>query len=62
MRKHFMGVKSGGSRRLTKQGMVKRAQSLGYMTKDEKNDNQADACGICDWLIFTHFRQLDMFG
>lgn len=49
IRSHFCGAISGGSRALTKEMVIKRARMLGYIPRDCKDDNMADAAALFDF-------------
>lgn len=56
VRKHYCGRASAGNRPETKAMVVRRAQQLGHIAKDESNDDKADACALWDWAVHAHLR------
>ena len=66
IRKHYVGSSGRGERAATKRLVIQRGQLLGYLPKDCKDDNRADALAAWSWAE-THLarsppRILHMFG
>ena len=51
VRKHFCGQASAGSRAETKKMVLRRAIDLGYLGRDVKNDNLADAAALFHYAV-----------
>lgn len=49
VRKHFIGVGRTGSRRATKAMVIARCQQLGYISRDEADEDRADALATWDF-------------
>lgn len=66
VRKHFIGAANMGDRAKTKAAVVRRAQALGYVDRDCRDTDRADACALWDWACATYcnFRpeKLVLFG
>lgn len=54
VRKHFLGVARPQN---PKSAVVNRCHLLGYMPRDAKDDNQADALALWDWACAQHARR-----
>lgn len=54
VRAHFIGRASMGDSASTKLAVIKRAQLLGYLSKDDFDDNKADAAALFDFAS-AHF-------
>jgi hypothetical protein len=54
IRKHFIGCASMGDSASTKAAVIRRAQLLGYLSKDCFDDNMADAAALFDFSS-SHF-------
>ncbi len=57
IRKHFAGRGRAGSRQETKAMVLNRAKALGYIPRDCKDDNRADACAAFDYAS-AHFARV----
>lgn len=66
IRRHFIGQARMGTRPETKAATVKRAQLLGYMPKDQYDEDRADALATWDFAAATYGRaaphSLHLFG
>lgn len=66
IRKHFLDRANMGNRPDTKMAVVERCRLLGYMPKDEYDEDKADAVAMWDWASATHGRRspatLHLFG
>jgi hypothetical protein len=66
VRKHFIGAANMGERKATKDAVIQRARLLGYIPRDCRDDNRADACALFDFAAATYARarppELIMFG
>lgn len=56
IRKHFIGRANMGERRDTKAAVLGRAKTLGYVPRDCRDDNRADACALFDFAAATYAR------
>lgn len=66
-RKHFTGKSRWNGRDEAKRQVVRRAQLLGYMPPEDRDDNRGDACSIFDWASHEFYKKrlpsgLVMFG
>ncbi|MGD9544970.1 hypothetical protein [Methylocystis sp.] len=66
VRKHFIGAANMGERKATKAAVLNRARVLGYIPRDCRDDNRADACAIFSFASANYARrrpaELMMFG
>lgn len=66
IRRHFLGVGKLSTRPATKARVLQRCWLLGYLPRDCRDDNKADACATWDWacayLARTPPKTLHMFG
>lgn len=62
IRKHFIGRGKMGSREETKRAVVQRCHLLGFLPKDNFDDNQADAIATWDFIAATIHNKLYLFG
>jgi len=66
VRKHFLGRANMGERKDTKAAVLNRARALGYIPRDCKDDNRADAVALYDFAAATYARvpprELVLFG
>lgn len=66
VRKHFIGTARTGDRDKTKAAVIQRCIQLGYLPRDSRDDDRADACAIHDFASATFGRvrpsELMMFG
>lgn len=51
VRKHFLGSANRGSRTATKAAVLQRCHLLGYLDRDCRDEDRADACAILDWSL-----------
>jgi hypothetical protein len=56
IRKHFIGRANMGERKDTKAAVLNRAKALGYLPRDSKDDNAADAAALFDFAAATYAR------
>lgn len=65
-RKHFIGKARTGNREDTKRAVIQRCIQLGYLPRDCRDDNRADACGLHDYASAVFAKHvpasLTMFG
>jgi Holliday junction resolvasome RuvABC endonuclease subunit len=66
IRKHFAGRGRAGTRQETKAMVLNRAKALGYVPRDCRDDNRADACAAFDYASAHYARvqpkSLVLFG
>lgn len=62
VRRHFIGKANCGNRAATKAAIVQRCHLLGYMPKDCRDDNRADALATWDYAAATTPNKLYLFG
>lgn len=66
IRKHFIGAANAGRRQDTKLAVLNRAKALGYIPRDCRDDNRADALAAWDFAAATYARarpeRLVLFG
>jgi len=66
VRKHFVGRANYGNRAATKAAVVQRCHLLGYMPRESRDDNRADALATWDWAAATfgnrRTESLHLFG
>lgn len=62
VRKHFIGRGKMGSREENKRAVVQRCHLLGYMPKENFDDNQADSLAIWDYAAASVPSKLHLFG
>lgn len=55
--KHFTDKPRWGSREQAKAAVLSRARLLGYIPRESKDDDLADACAIFDYVSATHCRK-----
>lgn len=65
IRRHFIGRRNMGERAKTKAAVIQRCHVLGYMPKDCRDDNRADAIALWDYATALHGSRsaaLHLFG
>lgn len=66
VRKHFIGFANKGARRDTKDAVIARAITLGYLPRDSRDDDRADAAALWDFACAHYGRRsgglLHLFG
>ncbi|MGV6876669.1 hypothetical protein ACUSIJ_28885 [Pseudochelatococcus sp. B33] len=66
VRKHFIGKPRTGNREDTKRAVIQRCVQLGYLPKECRDDNRADACGLHDYASAVFAKHvpasLQLFG